>query len=144
MRPALAIPILLLASSCSDVPTDETPRGAVRLFLSAMARTHDDPSALREAYSLLSASSRRALIERARFAESLGATKLEPWDMIVRTRARPAFTPAPGARGMRERIDGDRAVVVVTNADGSRRAEVPLVRERGRWRIVIDIPPLRE
>lgn len=133
----------LLASGCSDLPSDETPRGAVRLFLSAMARSEEDPAALREAYGLLSEPTRRALVERERFAESLGASELHPWDMIVRARHRPSFAPARGARGMRERIDGDSATVVVTNEDGSRTAEVPLVREDGRWRIVLSIPPVR-
>lgn len=143
MRRAALLSIVLLASSCSDVPSDETPRGAVRLFLSAMARSEDDPRALREAYGLLSASTRRALVERARFAESLGANELEPWEMLVRGRFRQSFTAARGARGMREQIDGNEATVTVTNEGGSRRAEVPLVREDGRWRIVLEIPPVR-
>lgn len=143
MRSAALLLPILLASACSDLPSDETPRGAVRLFLSAMARTEEDPAALREAYGLLSASTRRALVERERFAESLGASELYPWDMLVRGRHRPSFAPARGARGMREQVDGDSAIVVVTNEAGTRTAEVPLVREDGRWRIVLSIPPVR-
>ncbi len=149
MRRAAALAILpplvglVLVTGCSDVPTDETPRGTVRLFLSAMARTEEDPRALQEAYRLLARPSRRALVQRARLAESLGANRIEPWDMLVRGRSRPTFTPAPGSRGMREHIDGDTATVTVTNEEGSRRAEVPLVRENGRWRVVLDIPAVR-
>jgi hypothetical protein len=143
-RAALASFALLLSgglcSGCDDVPTDETPRGTVRLFLSAIERSRYDESALREAHDLLCEDARRGLRERAH--ASLGGDRLEPWDMLVPGRSRIAFTPADGARGMRERIDGDRATVIVTNGD--RRAEVPLVREHGRWRIVIELPPFRE
>ncbi len=134
---------LVLASGCSDVPSDETPRGALRLFLAAMERSAHDPEALRDAYALLSAPTRRALAERAHDAETLGADGLEPWQMLVRGRYRQTFTPAAGGRGMREEVDGDHARVTVTSQDGSRHAEVPLVLEDGRWRIVLPIGSAR-
>ncbi len=142
-RMLIVLALLASASACSDVPSDQTPRGALRLFLSAMERSEHDPDAQREAYALLSASTRRALAARAHDAETLGADGLEPWEMLVRGRYRQTFAPARGSRGMRERIDGDRARVVVTSEDGSRRAEVPLVREDGRWRIVLPITSAR-
>jgi hypothetical protein len=144
MGRALSILIALAAIACSDVPTDETPRGAVRLFLSAMERSEHDDEALREAYALLSAPTRRDLQERAHLATSFGADQLEPWEMLVRGGFRQTFTPAPGSRGMRERIDGAEATVVVRNEAGDRRAEVPLVRESGRWRVVLTLPAPHE
>jgi hypothetical protein len=136
-----AFPILLvLAAACSDVPTDETPRGTVQLFLAAMERSEHDEEALREAYVLLSAPARRELQERAHTATSYGADEMRPWEMLVRGGFRLTFTPASRGRGMRERIDGDQAIVVVQNESGDRRAEVPLVREDGRWRIVLELP----
>jgi hypothetical protein len=147
---ARAFPILLgvllavTSAGCSDASTDETPSGALRLFLAAMERTERDPAAAREAYRLLSTPTRRALVERAQFAASLGGGDLAPWDMLVRGGYRQTFSAARGARGMREQIDGERATVLVTNEARDRSAEVPLVREEGRWRIVIAIPPVRE
>jgi hypothetical protein len=144
-RSITLLPLLALAAiACSDVPTDETPRGTVRLFLAAMERSEHDEEALREAYALLSAPTRGDLQERAHLATSFGADQLEPWEMLVRGGFRQTFTPAKGAAGMREQIDGDEATVVVTNEAGDRRAEVPLVRESGRWRLVLALPPARE
>ena len=137
-----AVALVLVAAGCEDVPTDETPRGALRLFIDAMERSERDHDALQEAYALLSRDTRRELTARARTA--LGGERLEPWDMLVRGRFRLTFTPGVRARGMRERIRGSRATVVVRDASGRRRAEVPLVREGGRWRIVLELPPFRE
>lgn len=139
MRRAFPIVLALAAIACSDVPTDETPRGTVQLFLAAMQRSEHDEEALRDAYVLLSTPARRALQERAHTATSYGADEVQPWQMLVRGGFRQTFTPARGG-GMRERIDGDRATVTVRDESGQRRAEVPLVREDGRWRLVLDIP----
>lgn len=139
----LALALGLPLAGCTEAPTDETPSGTVRLFLAALQRSERDPAALREAYRLLSASSRRALAERAHLAGSLGARELEPWEMIVAGRSRETFAPARGSRGMRESIDREHATVTVRSQDGDRTAEVALVRERGRWRIVMELPPTR-
>lgn len=141
-RSALVVFTFALVA-CSDAPSDREPHGTVQLFLEAMERSQHEAGALREAYALLSSSTRRALTERARFAESLGGARLEPWQMLVRGRFRQTFTPASGRHGVREEIDGDRATVIYTNEQGDRRAEVPLVREDGRWRIVLPVPPPR-
>jgi hypothetical protein len=140
---AFACAAVWLASGCSTAPTDSEPDGTVELFLQAMERSDQDANALREAYALLSADTRRALAERARFAESLGGARLEPWQMLVRGRFRRTFAPAPGRRGVQTAIDGERATVTYTNAEGNRSAQVPLVLENGRWRIVLSIPPVR-
>ena len=135
--------VALLAIGCSEVPSDETPSGTVALFLDAMDRAERDESALRDAYVLLAAPTRRALAERAHLAGSLGGREFAPWEMIVRGRYRRSFAPREDAAGMREAIDGERATVTVTGEDGQ-SARVPLVREDGRWRIVIDVPAARE
>lgn len=134
----------LLGSGCADVPSDETPSGALRLFVAAMERSEGDPDALREAYALMAPSSRRALQERAHLAASLGGREFQPWEMLVRGRFRRSFAFGDGARAMRERIHGDRATVTVSAEEGARSARVPLVREDGRWRVLVEIPPARE
>ena len=143
-RPLAILALVALAlGGCTKAPSDATPSGAVRLFLAALQRSERDPGALEDAYRLLSSPSRRALTERAHLAGSLGARDLEPWEMIVAGRSRATFAPARGARGMRESIQGERATVTVQSQDGERTAEVALVRERGRWRIVMELPPPR-
>lgn len=129
--------------ACSDAPTDETPSGTVRLFLQAMERSDEDPAALEDAYRLLAQPTRRALMERAHLASSLGGRQFRPWEILVRGRYRQVLVPRHGPRGMVESIEGDRATVTVSAAGDGGAAEVPLVREADAWRIVIDIPPLR-
>src|SRR5688500_7094446 len=98
MPRSVLLALALASVGCEDVPTDETPRGALRLFLAAMERSERDPRALEEAYALLSTPTRRELAGRAR--ATLGGERLQPWDMLVRGRFRLTFTPAPGSRGM--------------------------------------------
>jgi len=129
--------------ACSSAPSDETPEGAVRLFLDAMERSEREPEALREAYALLAGPSRLALLERAHLAGSLGGRQFDPWEMIVRGRSRRSFAIREGVSGMRASIDGDEATVTVSEDDGEQRARIPLLREDGRWRVLIDIPPAR-
>ncbi|MGE0789666.1 MAG: hypothetical protein AB7S26_28595 [Sandaracinaceae bacterium] len=140
MQRVWPIAIAAALAACTDVPTDETPSGALRLFLDALERAEREPAAMEDAFWLLDEATRESLAERARLAGSLGGPELEPWEMIVRGRYRLSFTPAPGTQGMRERIDGTDATVVVTEAEGSRRAEVPLVNEDGHWRVRLSLP----
>lgn len=133
---------LLAALGCSSEPTDETPRGALELFLDAMSRSARDEHALEQAYALLAEPARRELERRADLAGALAGRDFEPWRMLPQGRFGLRF--APKARGgLRERVDGDRAVVVVTG-DRGQRAEVPLIREDGRWRVALEIPPTHE
>ncbi|MCA9607942.1 MAG: hypothetical protein KC619_20170 [Myxococcales bacterium] len=140
--PPAACLALILLTACADVPSDETPSGALRLFVDAMERSDGDPEALRDAYALMAAPSRRALQERAHLAASLGGREFQPWEMLVRSRFRRSF--AFRDRAMREVIDGDHATVTVRSEDGQRSAQVPLERENGRWRVLVEIPPARE
>lgn len=107
-----------------------------------MDRSAADQSALKEAYRMLDVQAREALAERATRATTLAGRRYEPWQMLSQGRYRQRFAAAsPG--GMRERIQGDRAVVIVSGARPDESAEVPLVRERGTWQIVLAIPPMR-
>jgi hypothetical protein len=136
---ALLLAILALAG-CSEPQPQARPVGTVRLFLEVMDRSAADPSALEEAYGMLDRGAREALEERAREAASLAGRAYEPWQMLAQGRFRLRFAPdSPG--GMQERIDGETAVVVVTGRDPGQRAEIPLVREEGLWRIRLRIPP---
>lgn len=133
------IVLAIAAFGCARVPTDETPDGAVELFLEAMGRASDDPSARRRAFELLAPESQRRIAERARLASSLGSRRFEPWEMIAEGRYRLRFRPRE-VGGFTARVSGDRAIVVVRGEQSAERAEVPLVRSNGRWRIFLSIP----
>ncbi len=132
---------LLLVLGCSSEPTDETPSGAVKLFLEAMTRSEWDESALRDAYALLSREARDSLADRARTATALAGRPFEPWQMLAQGRFHLRFSPRP-THGMHEEIEGNRGTVIVTGGRDDERAEVPLVQEDGVWRIVLSLPPL--
>ena len=130
-----------LLAACAPAPSDETPLGALRMFLRAMERSGSDSTALEEAYGLLDAGARTALEQRARDASALAnGREFAPWEMLAQGRYRVRFAYAEyGA--MRESVDGERATVTVVGTDRASHAEVPLVREEGRWRVVLHVPP---
>lgn len=134
--------VSLLAAACSSTPSDETPSGALEMFLDAMLRSDWDQDALKEAYGLLSSDARDALRDRAEMANALSGRDFEPWQMLVQGRFRLRFAPRQEG-GMAERIDGERAVVVVTGERDGERAEVPMVLEDGAWRVDLQVPPMR-
>jgi hypothetical protein len=131
----------LCVSACAPAPSDETPLGALRMFLRAMERSSDDARALEEAYTLLDTEARDALTARARDASALAnGREFAPWEMLAQGRYRVRF-PYAEYGSMRESIDGERATVTVVGTDRRSRAEVPLVREEGHWRVVLRVPP---
>jgi hypothetical protein len=135
--------VFALASvACERSARDESPVATVRHFLEVMDRSAEEESALREAYRLVDASARAALARRAERAATLSGRSYEPWQMLAQGRFRLRFAPASRG-GMRERIDGERAVVTVIGEKPGQRADVPLVREQGHWRIQLAIPALR-
>lgn len=140
LHTALVTAFVLFALGCADEPTDETPEGALRLFLVAMDRSEYESRARAEAYELLSEDSRRALEERSKRATALARRPFEPWEMMAQGRYRLRFQARPGD-GIEAEIDGDRAEVVVRGEEGQ-VARVPMVREDGRWRIVLVLPPM--
>lgn len=133
--------LLLTAAGCDGRPTDGTPTGTVRLFLSAMERANLDPDERAMAYALLTRDTRLALAERAHQAGALGGRAFEPWEMIVEGRFRLAFPPRPGRAGFREVIDPHvpSEAVVLVRGTGGEQARIPLRREDGRWRIALSI-----
>jgi hypothetical protein len=118
-----------------------SPVATVRHFLDTMDRSATDEAALEDAYRLLDGAARKALDERAERASTLAGRRYEGWQMLSQGRFRLRFAPAsPG--GMRERVQGERALVTVSGQKGQ-RAEVLLVLEQGHWRIALPIPPMR-
>ena len=140
-RGVVASSVLVLVLGCGAQAPD-TPAETVRVFLDAMDQSANDAGRLADAYRLLDSHGREELRARAHKAETLTGRAFEPWEMLAQGRFRLRFAPAARG-GMRERIRGATAVVVVTGAEGD-RAEVPLVREEGQWRVRLSIPPLGE
>lgn len=143
LRVLIAIVVGGVASvgACGPAGADKTPTATVRHFLEIMDRANEDDAALKELYRLLDTSGRKALMRRAERARTLSMRLYEPWQMLVPGRFRLRFAPmSPG--GMRERVNGDHAVVTVIGRRAGERADVRLVREQGHWRIALVMPPM--
>lgn len=134
VRRVLAVALIL--SACSRAP-GETPESTVEAFARAVQSARNDNTARERMYNLLSQRAQDALTERAQQASQLSGWELQPWEMIApgRVRLRLDFDPS----AMASRISDQRAVVTVRGAGGG-VADVPLVREGGRWRIDLVFP----
>ena len=131
----------VLLVGCRRRAPDETPEGVVAEWLDRMARVHGSPESALLAYELLSSDAKKNLTERARRASAATGRKMTPESMLAPSRFSLRFVP----RTMRPRVAGDRAVVDVVGASPEvERAEVPCVREQGRWRVDLALPPLPE
>lgn len=135
-RRLLAASVLALAAACSRGP-GETPEATVEAFTRAAQSARSDGSARQRMFELLSQRAQDALVDRAQQASQLSGWELQPWEMIApgRIRVRLDFDPS----AMAARVSGDRAVVTVRGVTGG-VADVPLVREAGRWRIDLAFP----
>lgn len=117
------------------------PEDTLDAFLEAMDDSATDSASLERAYRLLDADARTALEARARKAQTLSGRPHAPWEMLAQGRFRLRFAPAAHG-GMRAEVTGDRAVVQVRGERPGQSARVPMVREGGKWRVALAIPPL--
>ncbi|MDB4931542.1 MAG: hypothetical protein JWM10_4026 [Myxococcaceae bacterium] len=130
------VAVLVLLAACSRGP-GETPEATVEAFARAVQSARTDNTARQRLFELLSQRAQDALTERAQQASQLSGWELQPWEMIApgRIRLRLDFDPSQ----MTSRVSDERAVVTVRGATGG-VADVPLVREGGRWRIDLTFP----
>lgn len=130
---------MLTLPACGRRPFDASPEGVAREFLERMDRVDGDPKAARAAFDLLGKAAQLALSDRARRASAATGKRMAPEQMIATSHFFPRFSP----RQWSTRAAGDRAVVTVVGLDpATERAEIPCIREEGRWRIEIALPPL--
>ena len=133
--------LLALAHGCGSNDVPDEPVAKVRHFLELMERSAVDEGSLQDAYALLDRGAQQGLQARADRARSLSGRAFEPWQMLAQGRFRLRFAPAPG--GLHARMTGDRAVVVATGSAPGERAEIPLVRQAGAWRIELVLHALK-
>lgn len=140
MRTRAAFTALVLAASagCEPEAADGDPARAVEEFVLRMQRVHGDPEAARAAYDLLWAPARQNLADRATRASAVSGRKVLPEEMLAPSRFFARYQP----QRYRAEVAGDTALVSVSG-DGNdpQPHEVKCVREGGRWRVVMELPP---
>lgn len=131
--------MLALEAGCARDPRS-TPEDALASWVSAMQASRSDLGARRHAFELLSAHARASLGERAARASQLSGREIQPWEMLAPGRFAMRF--AFDRTALRTRIQGEHATVTVFGPAGE-YADVPMVREDGRWRVDLDLPPMQ-
>jgi hypothetical protein len=134
---ALAALSLLANGACEAEPSDVDPERAVAEFIERAQRVHGERRSARAAYELLWSEARRNLAERAKRASDVAGREIAPEEMIAPSR----FSLHHNPTRYEARIDGDWAEVTVTS-EAAQVNTVKCVREDGRWRVVLELPPL--
>jgi len=133
----LATPLWATLAGCEEEASDGEPERVVAEFIQRMQRVHGERKAARAAYDLLWSDARRNLAERAKRASDVAGREIAPEEMLPPSR----FSLHHKPRHFEMRIDGDWAEVAVTGEDGA-VDRVKCVREDGKWRVVLELPPL--
>jgi hypothetical protein len=133
----LATPLWATLGGCQEEASDGEPERVVSEFIQRMQRVHGERKAARAAYDLLWSDARRNLAERAKRASDVAGREIAPEEMLPPSR----FSLHHKPRHFEMRIDGDWAEVAVTGEDGA-VDRVKCVREDGKWRVVLELPPL--
>jgi hypothetical protein len=134
---------LVLVSGCAPRPEQFSPSEALTAFLTALDRSTHAPEQLQTAFEWVDKNSQAAMKQRANLAASLAGRSIAPWDMLVSGRASFSAYSVPSLR-MRSNIQGDQATVTMP-LEGRADVTVSMVREDGRWRVVLGLlPELRE
>lgn len=144
MRPcpslSLLLGVLALSAACENEPVDARPERVVEEFILRMRRVHGDPKAARAAYELIWSEARGNLAERAKRTSAVTGREVAPEEMLAPSRFSLKIEPKRYSAG----IDGDWAIVTVSGGEGASAVsyDVRCVREDGRWRVVLELPPL--
>ena len=133
----VATPFVATLVGCEEEASDGEPERVVSEFILRMQRVHGVRKAARAAYDLLWNDARRNLAERAKRASDVAGREIAPEEMLPPSR----FSLHHKPRHFEMRVDGDWAEVAVTGEDGA-VDRVKCVREDGKWRVVLELPPL--
>jgi hypothetical protein len=128
---------LWLVGGCAPRPEQLSPDQALSAFLTALDRSTHAPEQLETAFEWVDKKSQASLKQRAHLATSLAGRSIAPWDMLVPGRASFSAYAVPSLR-MRTSIEGDRARITIP-VEGRADLTVEMVREDGRWRVVLGL-----
>jgi hypothetical protein len=131
--------VMVGISACRREAVDEDPERLVQEFIERTKSVYGDPRIARGAFEFLWSTAQKNLTERAARASALANRKVAPEEMLALTKFSLRFVP----RKYSAVVQGDNAAVTVSgDSQPTDRAEVRCIREQGRWRVVLDLPPL--
>ncbi len=110
----------------------------MRNFIHAMQSVHGDRKRGAEAVALLWQPAQKNLAERARRATAAIGSEVQPGEMLAPSWFSLQVTP----RSFSARVDGDWAEVTVRGSSRDEVYGVRCVREKGAWRVALELPPL--
>ena len=136
---AVATTVALVSIACGHEAVDEDPERLVQEYIDRSKSAYGDPHGARGVFELLWSTAQKNLTERASRASALASRKVAPEEMLPLTKFALRFVP----RKYSTEIRSDIAVVTASgDAQSTDHAEIRCVREQGRWRIALDVPPL--
>ncbi len=138
MTRAAVIALSLAIAGCGKRAPNATPEGAARELVDRMGHITGDPVESKRAFELLSKRAQANLAQRAQRYSAATGKAISPEAMIAPARFTLRFDPAH----WRATIAGSYAIVDVTGASSSDRAQIPCVLEDGVWKVDLVIPPL--
>ncbi len=141
MLPTSLLGVVLLslaALGCQEERRPQGPEETVRNFIHAMQSVHGDPKRGAEAVALLWEPARKNLAERASRATAAIGSEVEPGEMLAPSWFSLQVTP----RSFSTRLDGEWAEVTVRGNTREEAYGVRCVKEKGLWRVALELPPL--
>lgn len=136
---SLVLPACMLVLSGCGGPTDSSPEGAFRKFVSALQAAREDSSQADRVLELLSSADRRELRRRADASKRLGGETPDLTELLVLDRMQISWTPKKVAVAKRH---GREAEIVATGPQ-RQRARVTMVEEDGGWRVSLGLARAR-
>ena len=142
VRRTLSVPttVLLCAvlAGCARREEEDTPERVVQEFIDRMQRVHGDAQKSKLAYELLASGAQANLDERARRASATVGRTVAPEEMLAPSRFYLSFQP----RTWSTERGGEWAIVTAEGESPREQTRIRCVRERGHWRVVLDLPEL--
>jgi hypothetical protein len=130
---AVAVAALGAAACSSEGPTDETPEGAVQLFIDSVSPTGAGFDQER-AVKLLAPDDRDELTRRAEEASKQSGQRFKASEMLIIERVVPRWQ----VDRMETDLQGQRAVVTLHGKEPSQTSKIVLQKVENRW--TVDLP----
>jgi hypothetical protein len=127
---------LALLVGCSSGRPDETPEGALALFIEKMADAPYQPDSAKEAFALLSDGSRKNITTRAERISMVLGRRIAPQELLAMGPMQFRFAP----RNYAVKTKSDEGVTMTVLGDNKgEEASVDLVRPKGTKYYRVDL-----